>query len=116
MRDGQPGEARLPAHLEVGAMIRAVEAAGGFATIVKKGEKDAGTILVVTCEKGRDCALFERMPDLEGGRKWVESKRQDPEKPLEFNAYVDRRGSQDRDCWIVELDVANAQQFIAREP
>lgn len=109
-------EARLPAHLEVGAMIRAVDAAGGFATIVKKGEKDAGTILVIACEKGRDSVLYERMPDLEGGRKWVVSKRQDPEKPFDFNAYVDKRGAQDSDCWIVELDVANAPQFIPGMP
>ena len=109
-------DGRLPAHLEVTGMIRAVEAAGGFATILKKGEKDAGTILVVICEKGQNSTLYERMPDLDGGRKWTVSKAQDPEKPLDFSDYLDRRGRQDSDCWIVELDVANGQQFIPGMP
>jgi len=105
-------EGRLPAHLEVSAMMRAVEVAGGFATIVKKGERDAGTLLVIACEKGRGSVLYERMPDLDGGRKWVISKRDDPDKPLEFNEYIEKRGRQDSDCWVVELDIANAAQFI----
>ncbi|MDR7102162.1 DUF1491 family protein [Croceicoccus sp. BE223] len=104
---------RLPAHLEVSALIRAVEAAGGFATVVKRGERTAGTILVCTCEKGRDSVLYERMPSVEKGREWVATRRQDPEKPLEFNDYLAKRGERDRDCWIVELDIANAQRFIA---
>ena len=40
-------ETRLPAHVEVAGLIRAVEAAGGFATVIAKGERDAGTLLVV---------------------------------------------------------------------
>lgn len=109
-------DGRLPAHLEISAMIRAVEAAGGFATVLKKGERDAGTILVVCCENGQDSTLYERMPDLDGGRKWVVAKRADAEKSFEFNQYLEKRGRQDGDCWIVELDVANAQQFIAVTP
>ncbi len=107
------GDDRLPAHLEVAAMIRAVEAAGGFATVVKRGERTAGTILVCTCEKGCDSVLYERMPTIDAGREWVETKRQYPEKPFEFNEYLQSRGRQDDDCWIVELDVANAKRFIA---
>ncbi|AKM11214.1 DUF1491 family protein [Croceicoccus naphthovorans] len=106
-------DSRLPAHLEVSALIRACEAAGGFATIVKKGEKDAGTILIVACEKGCDSKLYERMPTLDGDRKWTVAKAQESDKPLEFSDYLERRGRQDSDCWIVELDVANAQQLIA---
>lgn len=93
-------------------MIRAVEASGGFATVLKKGEREAGSILVITCEKGRDSTLYERMPDLDEGRRWTEIRRQDPENPFDFNDYVEKRGRQDRDCWVVELDIANATQFI----
>lgn len=105
-------DARLPTRLEVTAMIRAVEVAGGFATVLKKGESDSGSLLVVICERGGDSILYERMPDLSGGRKWAESRRSEPENPFDFNDYVERRGTQDPDCWVVELDVANAQQFI----
>lgn len=105
-------DARLPAHLEVSAMIRAVEAAGGFAMVIKKGDATAGIILVIACEKGMDTRLYERVPDLDLGRKWLETKRQNPEKPFEFKDYIDRRIDRDSDCWVIELDIANATRFI----
>ena len=37
-------EPRLPARVEVTGLIRAVEAAGGFATVIAAGERDAGCI------------------------------------------------------------------------
>ncbi len=105
--------ARLPAHLEVSGLIRAVEAAGGFATVIAKGERDAGTLLVVCCENGRDAAAFERMPQPDGSRAWTLSRQQDPENPQEFWDYCDRRKRQDDDLWIVELDIPDAPRFIA---
>ncbi|MBN8501871.1 MAG: DUF1491 family protein [Sphingomonadales bacterium] len=37
---------RIPAHLEVSGLIRSVEAAGGFATVLYRGERESGTILI----------------------------------------------------------------------
>lgn len=103
---------RLPAHLEVSGLIRAVDAAGGFGTVLAKGERDAGTLLVICCEKGTNARLWERMPQLDGSRDWTLTKRQDPEKPHEFSEYCDRRKRQDPDLWLLELDIANAERFI----
>jgi hypothetical protein len=104
--------ARLPAHVEVSGLIGAVETAGGFATVIAKGERDAGTLLVICCEKGTNARLFERMPQAGGSRSWVLAKQEDPENKLEFLEYWQRRKSQDSDLWIVELDIANAERFI----
>lgn len=105
-------EARLPAHMEVAALVRQVEAAGGFATVLRKGERDAGTILVVLAEKGGNERLFERMPDAAGHRIWTLAKIQDTEKPHEFGDYLERRAASDADLWIIELDIANGERFI----
>ena len=110
---GDSPEPRLPAHLEVAGLIRAVEAEGGFATVIAKGERDAGTLLVVCCASGRACAAYERMPQPGGHRAWALSKLQSAENPQEFWEYCDRRRSQDSDLWIVELDVPDAERFIA---
>lgn len=107
---------RLPAHLEVGGLIRAVNAAGGFATVIEKGERDAGTILIICCENGTKLRLYERMPQLDGTRKWTLVKSQDIENPMEFFEYYARRKRQDADLWIVELDSPNSEQFIGIEP
>lgn len=108
-------EGRLPAHLEVSALIRRVQAAGGFAAVLAKGEQEAGTILVVTTENGRNTRAFERMPQLDGSRTWSCSKEQDPDNKELFNEYLARRKSQDADLWIVELDIAQAERLIGQD-
>ena len=105
-------EARLPAHVEVNGLIRAVQAAGGFATVLAKGERDGGTILVICCERGGLATVYERMPQADGTRNWTQARRQDAENRREFEDYLERRRGQDRDLWIVELDVSNPERFI----
>jgi hypothetical protein len=105
-------DARIPAHLEVTGLIRAVGAAGGFATVIAKGERDAGTLLVTCCESGRNYRAYERLPRPDGSRGWALTKAENPENPNEFSEYLDRRRHQDSDLWIVELDIPNAERFI----
>jgi hypothetical protein len=105
-------EARVPAHIEVGGLLRAVEAAGGFATVIAKGERDAGTLLITCCEGGKNCRAYERMPRPDGTRGWALAKAENPENPLEFGDWLDRRRLQDSDLWILELDIPDAERFI----
>ncbi|MEO1730246.1 MAG: DUF1491 family protein [Pseudomonadota bacterium] len=107
---------RLPAHLEVGSLIRLAESNGGSAMVLAKGEPDAGTILIVTMYRGEDTRLYERMPQLDGTRNFVLSKSQDIENKSEFTEYLDRRRAQDPDVWILEVDIAEAERFIALMP
>ena len=109
--------ARLPAQLEVSGLVRLAQAAGGFAAVLRRGEREAGTILIVILENGANSKLYERMPQADGTRNWHCAKRQDPDNPADFSDYLTRRGQQDSDLWIVELDVPNAQRLIGmREP
>ena len=105
-------DSRLPAHVEAAALIRRVQAEGGFATVLKKGERDAGTIVVVLTENGGNARVFERMPQPDGTRAWHCSKAQDADNSAEFSDYLERRGRQDPDLWIIELDIAQGERFI----
>ena len=107
---------RLPAHLEVASIIRLAQGEGGFATVISRGERDAGTILLLTIYRGKDATLFERMPQLDGTRPYIPTKTQDPENPSEIDGYLTRRRSQDPDIWVVEVDIADAEQFVALLP
>tara|TARA_Y100001001_G_scaffold162992_1_gene190926 strand:+ start:142 stop:477 length:336 start_codon:yes stop_codon:yes gene_type:complete len=109
-------DARLPAHVEVSGLIRAVESAGGFAMVLQKGERDAGTILVLTTQNGRNTRLWERMPQLDGSRKFSCTREQDDENPREIDEYVVKRRLSDPDCWVIELDIENAERFVAPGP
>jgi hypothetical protein len=103
---------RLPAHLEAGALIRQTQAEGGFATVLQKGEKEAGTILLVLCENDTNVRVYERMPAPDGTRNWTLLRVQDPDNKQEFTDYLARRGAQDRDLWIIELDIAQGERLI----
>ena len=107
---------RLPAHLEVSGILRLAESQGGFATVLEKGERDAGTILVVTIFRDRPARLFERMPQLDGTRPFVLVCTQDTENQSEFSDYLHRRKQQDRDIWILEADIADEERFVASLP
>lgn len=109
-------DARLPAHIEALGLIRQAQAQGGFGTVIRKGERDAGSIIVVLTENGTNARAYERMPTADGGREWHLSRRQSIENARKFEEYLDRRAQQDRDTWIVELDVANGERLIGLPP
>ena len=51
---------RLPAHLEASAIMRRLEAEGGFATILRKGDPDRGTLTLALHRRGEFYGLLER--------------------------------------------------------
>jgi len=103
---------RLPAALEVSGMIRLAEAAGGFAMVLRKGEPDSGTILVVILDNQGLGQVFERLPQADGTRRWSLAKRQDADMKQEFEAFLTRRMAQDPDLWVIELTIADGERFI----
>jgi len=105
--------ARLPAHLEVASLLRRAESRGGFGTVLAKGERDAGAILILTIERGRNACLWERMPSLDGSRKFTTTKSQTLENESEFSEYIGRRIARDPDSWVIELDIVDPERFIA---
>jgi len=109
-------DARLPAHIEVSGFLRSVQVAGGFGTILQKGEKDAGVILILTTHNGRSTQLWERMPQLDGSRIFTVTKAQDPENSEKFEEYLAKRRLGDPDSWMIELDIENPERFIATTP
>lgn len=107
---------RLPARIEVSALLRQVQAEGGFGTILARGDPDAGTLMVVLCERGADYRAFERMPRADGERIWQCTRKNNADLPEEFPDWLKKRQRQDDDLWIVELDIARGERFIGLTP
>ena len=84
--------------------------------VTAKGERDAGTILILTIYRGENAVLFEKMPQLDGSRPFIAAKRQNPEKKEEIFYYLERRKNQDPDIWILEVDIADGARFVASLP
>jgi hypothetical protein len=105
---------RLPAHLEVAAILRLAETLGGFGAVLARGERDAGTILLVMQWRGEPATAYERMPQPGGPRRFAPARREDPTDPGAFAAYLERRRQQDPDIWLIEVNIAEEERFVAR--
>ncbi len=106
--------ARLTSAMQVALVMRRVQAEGGFATVLAKGDETAGSILLVALEKGRTTGLYEHLLQQGSIYKWLRVGPQDIENTEEFDQYLVRRRSRDPDLWVIELDIANAERFAAQ--
>ncbi|MCY7279541.1 MAG: DUF1491 family protein [Sphingomonas bacterium] len=104
---------RLPARLEATALMRQVQSAGGFATIIKRGDADSGALILLVAERGLPRALIERQMGDDFVYRWAITARLDGANPEKFRESTDKATRFDPDCWLIELDVADAERFIA---
>ena len=100
---------RLPAHVEVAAVMRRAEAEGGFATLLRKGDPDRGAVTLVLEKRGEFCGILERELGPSFDYEWV-FKPAGSESVADFIA---RRERLDPDFWLIELDIAEPERFIA---
>jgi len=100
---------RLPAHLEVAAIMRRAEAEGGFAMVLRKGDPDRGTLAVVLQQKGEIRGIMERELGPSFTYEWIFK----PAGSESVSELVARRERFDTDFWLIELDVAEPERFIA---
>lgn len=104
---------RLTSQLLVGALIRRAQQQGGTAMVLSKGEQISGTILVQVVDRGRNISFFERLTALNGTVQLISCGPQDSVQEAEISQYIDRRLRGDPDIWVIELDVAGAEQLAA---
>ncbi|MBW4330733.1 DUF1491 family protein [Stakelama sp. CBK3Z-3] len=97
----------------VGALLRRVQGEGGSAMVLARGEPMSGSILVLTLERGGNPRFFERMPTLDGGSALVATGPKNVQDEVEAAAYWQRRRERDRDLWVIELDIAEAERLAA---
>jgi len=103
---------RLATSVLVSALLRRAEQQGGFGAVLAKGDPTAGAIAVILAEKGRKARFLERLLQANGSYAW-RSTREDVENEEEFEKFLEKRRSFDRDLWILELDIASAERFAA---
>lgn len=103
---------RLASSVLVTALLRRAEAEGGFGAVIAKGDRTAGSIVLVLTERGKKACFLERLLQSDGSYAWQES-RQGVGDAADFQAFLDRRRRTDPDLWILELDIPSAERFAA---
>lgn len=105
--------ARLTSALLVSHLTRRAFALGGSAAILTKGDPGAGALMLQLREKGAFSGLWDPILTPSGDYCWVKNVDQTIDNKQLFENYLDRRRAIDPDLWIIELDVPNAERFIA---
>ena len=83
--------ARLASSVLVTALIRLAESHGGFAAVLARGDRNAGSLLVVLAKNGRKLRVLERVLRPDDSYAWDDVLRQGVEEEAEFQAVIDRR-------------------------
>jgi hypothetical protein len=104
---------RLPSALEATALIRQVQSDGGFATMIRKGDSERGSILMVVRSRDRHVACLERVLAMDGAYRWQASGPDDSASDAELAEFLEKRSRFDEDLWVIELDIAQPERFIA---
>ena len=105
-------EARLASKFEVGALRRIAETMGGSATVVRKGDDERGQILLCLTQRGAYLTFLERTLQPTGIYVWarIGPAQNEVEKT---DSFVQRRVKFDSDLWLIDLDIADGERFIA---
>ena len=104
---------RLPPRLEVPALLRRAEAQGGFATVVHKGDPESGAVLLLVSSRGRHVASLQRILAMNGSYEWQATGPGDSADSAEVARFLTKQRQFDPDLWVVELDIAEPERFIA---
>lgn len=104
---------RLPTHIEAGAILRRAAANGDFATVLRKGDKERGSLILLIGSRGRHFACLERILDLAGNYEWRTAGPSESADAREVSDFLAKRARFDEDLWAIELDVADPERFTA---
>jgi hypothetical protein len=80
---------------------------------MRKGDPERGSLLLFVSSRGRHFASLERVLNLEGGYAWQRVGPGESVSSTQIADFLARRARFDEDLWAIELDIADAERFIA---
>ena len=104
---------RLPVHLEVSGLLRRVEVEGGNGMVIARGDLDRGALTLLIVQRGVHFACLERGPGNDGGYAWQIIGPAAGSTPDLVREWCKKRRTNDPDLWLIEVDVALPERFIA---
>ena len=80
---------------------------------MKKGDEDRGSLLLFVSSRGDHRACLERVLSAQGSYRWERVGPGESAGSAEIADFLARRARFDEDLWAIELDIADAERFIA---
>ncbi|QIK78707.1 DUF1491 family protein [Sphingomonas piscis] len=105
---------RLAAAVEVSGLLRSVQAGGDFGAVLRRGDAERGSILLVIACRGRHVVCLQRQLDfMSGDYRWERVGPAAEASSAEIRDFLNQQARIDPDLWQIELDIASTERFIA---
>jgi hypothetical protein len=95
---------RLKADIWVAAHIRRCRSAGVDAYLVRRGDSDAGGIVIKLNKFEQGCLVYTPTTSIDGGRAWSVGTGKQLVPEADADAYIDRQKGYDPDIWVLEIE------------
>jgi hypothetical protein len=107
-------EPRVKVGIWISAALRMADIAGKPGVVVRKGDADAGGVLVLL--RGRaGVSVLSQVRTGAGEAAWIRATGPDPVNDAAADAYIARQVARDPDLWVVEFESPDLQPpFEAR--
>jgi hypothetical protein len=96
-------EPRVKIGIWISAALRMADIAGRPGMVLRKGDPDAGGVLVVLRGRGGACVLSQVRTG-SGEPAWMRATGSDAVDEAQADEYVARQVSRDPDLWVIEFD------------
>lgn len=95
------------------ALMRRAAIAGAFAGVTRKGDTDAGAVLVKVSTLDGRARLYAPARDGQGERVWLDlSAGTLGDGEPDVDAYVRKRADTDPDLWVIEVEDKHGRHFL----
>lgn len=95
------------------ALMRRAAVAGAFAGVTRKGDADAGAVLVKVSTLDGRARLYAPARDGQGERIFLDlSAGALGDAEADVDAYIVKRSGNDPDLWVVEVEDKHGRHFL----
>ncbi|MGY6628045.1 MAG: DUF1491 family protein [Oceanicaulis sp.] len=102
----------LKAKFWIDALRWRAEGAGAHVYVSRRGDPDAGAVLIKVLLPEGLARLFAPVRDFEGARTWSQPLGEGPVAETDADAYAARRAAGDPDLWVVEIEDRQGRHFL----
>ena len=100
---------RVKSEIRVQAWVRQCAAQGLAATVARKGDVEAGAIMLKINRFAGGCEVYSGVSAADGSEAWLRASGQMPISEKDADAYLARQAKYDPDLWVLEIEDPKAQ-------
>ncbi len=103
----------LSTDIWVSALLKRVEMAGSFATIAKKGDARAGSVIVKVLNlRSREAYVLR---EAQTGEETMWMRPVETLSEPDVDAYIERQLKYDPDLWVVEIEDSEGRNYLTEK-